>query len=172
MRGASVTTVSPSTLGEDLARLVWEAFTDFVADALQGVTEDEEQEIIIPEEALIFFMWVHTRVLQQSFVQRADAESLKEALDSMHRAVFEDLEAHGLSRRQLPLFEQRVSARYSQYYAASESESAEPTVAELAAREIYAADGVTAAGAALLAEASAVAAGPLRDFLQEVELSG
>jgi hypothetical protein len=161
-----VKTVNAASLGEDLARLVWEAFTDYIAEALEQGGESARPPIV-PEEALIFFMWVHTRVLQQAFVQRADSEVLKEALDAMHRAVFEDLEAHGLSRRQLPLFEQRVSARYSQYYAASENEPTGPTVAELATREIFGGRDDTAA--ALLGETAAAAAGPLRDFLQEIE---
>jgi hypothetical protein len=114
------------------------------------------------EEVLILFLWVHTRSCQQAFGTRSDPESLRLTLDSLHRAVYEDMEAHGISRDTLPLFEQRLSARYQAYYAAANGEPV--TVVELAASHITGGDDVSPAVCAALAESTMTAAGPLRDL--------
>ena len=88
----------------------------------------------------------------------------------MHRTVFEDLEAHGTPRDELPLIEQRVSARYSEYYSAADGD--DETVGEVAARWISGRAAPEPRFSAALAHAAIAAAGPLRDFLEEVEFGG
>ena len=119
-------------LGDSLARLVWESFTDFLArDDVETplpadaplTEEDGTPDQQIAEEALIFFMWAHTRGAQLAFLGRTPDQTLRKGLDAMHRAVFDDMVEHGTPSAQLPLFEQRVSARYAEYHqAASESD--------------------------------------------------
>jgi len=165
-------------MGDYLARLVWESFSDFVAeghaDALLGelglTTDDGVPTDHAAEEVLIFFMWAHTRALQLAFVGNAPSKRVKAALDAFHSAVFEDMVAHGTPRSQLPLFEQRLGVRYGEYYeAAGRSDQA---VGEAAAQALAAAgDGAPAAGlAGALTLRALEAADPLRDFLEEVEL--
>lgn len=68
-----------------------------------------------------------------------------------------------------PLFEQRVSARYTEYYRAAQAAS-EKRVVDVAARHIRI-HGLKRPGITLdLAEAATVTSGPLRDFLEDVEL--
>ncbi len=170
--------MTPREVGDHLARLVWESFSDFVtegdADALLGdlglTNEDGVPTDVAAEEVLIFFMWAHTRALQLAFVGRAPDERIREALDRFHAAVFEDMVTHGTPSSQIPLFEQRVSTRYSQYYEAANRSDSEVGVA--AARAF-----ATAAGkhdsnglSEALTRRAVAAADPLRDFLEEVEL--
>lgn len=164
--------MSAEELGENLAQLVWESFSDFVER--RGIHTEPEDEggagvlampTVEPEEALIFFMWLHTRACQQAC--GTDAEWGREVLDSMHRAIYEDLEARSIPRVQLPLFEQRVSARYAEYYDAASHETEEQVV-EVAARHVLVNE-MKRPGILLdLAEAATVTSGPLRDFLQDV----
>lgn len=169
-------TITPQDLGNDLARLVWESFSDFVADADTDsastpidLTDEEghpDQRAI--EEALIFFMWAHTRATQQAFVTRAPGPLLKEALDGLHKAVFEDMIENGTPSSHMPLFEQRVSARYSEYNQAaadSDSELSRAVVRHITA-QTEAPDPLTE----VLRESALAVAGPLRDYLEDVEL--
>jgi len=111
--------MTPGELGDSLAQLVWESFSDFLskqdvetplpdsfatAEAPEGPTEHTV------EEALIFFMWAHTRGVQLAFLGRAPDIRIREGLDALHRAVFEDMVEHGTPSSQLPIFEQRVGA--------------------------------------------------------------
>lgn len=170
--------MSTAELGDSLARLVIESFTDFLHR--RGVpTEAAEEEAMAadtavialpsvePEEALIFFMWLHTQACQKACGNQPDR--VKEVLDFMHEALYEDLEARAISRIQLPLFEQRVSARYTEYYEAATAEN-DRRVVEVAARRILIQEMRRPAIMLDLAEAATVASGPLRDFLKDVEL--
>ncbi len=167
--------MSAAELGDNLAQLVWESFTDFIERrATPGLATDDDGGAAVltlptvePEEALIFFMWLHTRACQQACGHRPDAA--RSVLDAMHKALYEDLEARSISRVQLPLFEQRVSARYIEYYEAA-SGAADEKVVEVAARHVFM-DGVSRPAVVLeLGEAATVTSGPLRDFLQEIRL--
>ncbi|HEX7048678.1 MAG TPA: hypothetical protein VF188_00580 [Longimicrobiales bacterium] len=162
--------LTPVQLGDGLARLVWESFTDYIESGPtpHGPRTDGDDATagLIAEELLILFLWVHTRACQQAFAGRIDADVLKATLDAMHRAVFEDLEAHGTPRGHLPLLEQRVSARYAEYYDAADGDGG--TVGELAARRVSGRHDVDPRFGAALAQAAMTAARPLRDYLDEV----
>lgn len=167
--------MTTTELGDSMAQLVWESFSDFIElrdlsppdTAGSGVAT---APAFNAEETLILFMWVHTQACQKAFAGRASPEQLREVLDAMHRAVFEDLEKDFLSKAQLPLFEQRVSARYAEYYDAA-SRATEEMVVEVAADHI-AADGLSATSLSLeLAEFTAAAVGPFRDYLEDVALA-
>ena len=168
--------MSAAELGDNLAQLVWESFSDFIER--RGLSPDRTEEeggtavlvmpTVEPEEALIFFMWLHTRACQQAL--DTDAERVREVLDAMHKALYEDLEAGSVSRVQLPLFEQRVSARYTEYYEAASGQSDEKVV-EVAARHVLV-NGMKRPAITLdLAEAATVTSGPLLDFLREIEVN-
>ena len=166
--------MSAEELGDNLAQLVWESFSDFLER--RGVTNADDgsgdgavlaMPTVVPEEALIFFMWLHTRSCQQAC--GADAERGRRVLDAMHRALYEDLEESSVPRLQLPLFEQRVSARYAEYYGAA-SDQTDEKVVEVAARHLLVNE-LERPGIVLdLAEAATVTSGPLRDFLSDIEL--
>jgi len=169
-------TMTPDHLGDTLAHLVWESFTDFIA---QGDAEIPLEDLGVPttegvpdahatEEALIFLMWAHTRGAQQAFMGRAPDELLRAGLDAMHEAVFEDMVENGTPGGQLPLFEQRVSARYAEYHQASadsDTRLGRAVVRHLTGRD----DPNEELGSAVRDRAVAVA-NPLRDFLDDVEL--
>ncbi len=166
-------TTTPVDLGDSLARLVWESFSDFLetAPVTPAARPDGEPEPdLVPEELLILFLWVHTRACQQALGTRIEPDVLKATLDALHRAVFEDMEAHGTARDALPLFEQRISARYSEYYAAAGR--GDGRIGEVAARRVSGKRTVDPAFSAILAEATLVAAGPLRDYLDDVHVVG
>lgn len=168
--------MSAVELGENLAQLVWESFSDFIerrgfrderGPEQNGGTSVLTLPTVEPEEALIFFMWLHTRSCQQAC--GADVERGKKVLDAMHRALYEDLEDRSIPKVQLPLFEQRVSARYADYYDAASRETEEQVV-EVAARHVLVNE-IRRPGILLdLAEAATVTSGPLRDFLQDIEI--
>ncbi|MEJ2184651.1 MAG: hypothetical protein P8Z36_01805 [Gemmatimonadota bacterium] len=166
--------MTPAELGESLAQLVWESFTDFIAahempDEDGGDTAVLTAPEVVPEEVLILFMWVHTRACQQAFNGRAPADELKAVLDQFHAAVFQDLQDEILPRAQLPIFEQRVSARYTEYYEAA-SQNADERIVEVAARRVTPDQRALSTISLELAEATAAAAGPLRDFLEDVDI--
>ena len=165
-------------LGDNLARLVWETFSDFVA------REDVESPVPMPddlvdddgspgsrdaEEALIFFMWAHTRGAQQAFLGRTPDDRIRRGLDALHQAVFEDMVQHGTPISQLPMFEARVGARYHEYHQAS-AESDE-RLGQAVCKHLAGGspEYCRQLGNALTERAIAVA-NPLRDFLEEVDL--
>lgn len=169
--------MTTSELGDSLARLVWESFTDFLAhedvetplprpEALRdgdGTLESESAE-----EALIFFMWAHTRGAQQAFLGRVADATIRRGLDALHRAVFDDMIAHGTPEAQLPIFEQRVGARYAEYnQAAAESDE---RLGAAVSRHVGGDPAESRAVAHAMTERAIAVANPLRDFLEEVEL--
>jgi len=168
-------TMTPAELGDSLARLVWESFSDFLAQEdvetplpeVDNLYDDERATRRTAEEALIFFLWAHTRGAQLAFLGRAPDALIRQGLDALHRAVFEDMVEHGTPSGQLPLFEQRVSTRYAEYHqAASESDS---RLGEAVSRHLVG----TASRAGLvdaIRERAVAVANPLRDFLEDVEL--
>jgi hypothetical protein len=137
------------------------------------VTSPPDVVVTVPdevpaEEALIFLMWAHTRGVQLAFVGRAPDDLLKRGLDALHRAVFEDMAENGTPRSQLPIFEQRVSARYAEYnQAAGESDA---RLGAAVSRHLV---GDAKRGAVLadaIRERAIAVANPLKDFLEDVEL--
>ena len=168
-------TMTPHELGDSLARLVWESFSDFVAqDDVEtpipdvGTLDDDNGTANrTAEEALIFFMWAHTRGAQLAFLGRAPEERIREGLDALHSAVFEDMVENGTPESQLPIFEQRVSARYAEYHQASAD--SDRKLGEAVSRHLLGGvvrDTTTAA----ISERAVAVANPLRDFLEDVEL--
>ena len=169
-------TMTPGELGDSLARLVWESFSDFVSREdvetplpdVDTISDDKVSTHRTAEEALIFFMWAHTRGAQLAFLGRAPAQRIREALDALHRAVFEDMVEHGTPESQLPLFEQRVSARYAEYHQAS-AES-DGLLGKAVSRHLKGEDPTDDALPEAIRERAVAVANPLKDFLEEVEL--
>jgi len=170
-------TMTPEELGDSLARLVWESFTDFISEEdvetpiLDGDTLDDDDGTALrtAEEALIFFMWAHTRGAQLAFLGRAPDTRIRAGLDALHAAVFQDMVENGTPKAQLPLFEQRVSARYAEYHqAAAESDA---RLGEAVSRHLVG-DATRAALVDAIRERAVAVANPLRDFLEDVELVG
>jgi hypothetical protein len=168
--------MTPDELGDNLARLVWESFSDFIADgdaevplAKLGIAlEDGVPDPHTTEEALIFLMWAHTRGAQLAFVRRAPDSLVKAGLDALHSAIFDDMVQHGTPPSHLPIFEQRVSARYAEYHQAADI--ADEALGRAIVRHLTGrADPETGVSQAVAERAIAVA-DPLRDFLEEVEL--
>jgi hypothetical protein len=134
-----------------------------------GLTHDDGLPGNAPaEEILIFLMWAHTRGLQMAFVGRSDRKLVREGLDDFHAAIFEDMVDNGTPRVQIPLFEQHVSARYAEYYAAARVSDA--SVGRAVAKHLAGSKAETDALAAALQERAVAVANPLKDFLEEVEL--
>ena len=171
-------TMTPHELGDSLARLVWESFSDFVAEGdveisltdLLAASHERVPEQQAAEEALIFLMWAHTRGTQLAFIGREADDLVRRGLDIMHRAVFEDMVSHGTPRAQLPIFEQRVSARYAEYASAAEVSDARLGLSVL--RHLTGRDDPTDAEVRAVAERAIAVANPLRDFLEDVGLIG
>ncbi len=170
-------TMTPAELGDNMARLVWESFSDFLAHEdvetplpqTGGLTDGEgDLNDRSAEEALIFFMWAHTRGVQLAFLGRAPEDRIRKGLDELHRAVFEDMVEHGTPRAQLPIFEQRVSARYAEYHhAAAESDA---RLGEAVSRHLVVSPEEALSIRDAIAERAIAVANPLRDFLEDVEL--
>lgn len=168
--------MTPHELGDTLARLVWESFSDFIADgdaeALLGglglTGEDGLPAEAQAEEILIFLMWAHTRGLQLAFAGRSDRELVREGLDAFHSAIFQDMVDNGTPQAQVPLFEQRVSARYAEYYSAAERSDVD--LGKAVARHLAGSRQSPDSLAAALTERAIAVSNPLRDFLEEVEL--
>jgi hypothetical protein len=169
--------IGPDELGDSLALMVWESFSDFISDGDAEALLDElgmESKDGIPderiaEEMLIYLMWAHTRGVQLAFLGRSPEELVRKSLDSMHRAVFEDMVKNGTPREQIPIFEQRVSARYSDYYGAAQVSDDE--LGKTAFRNIT---GLSTVGTAhrirSCAERAVLVANPLKDFLEDIQL--
>ena len=167
-------TMTPEELGDNLALLVWESFSDFLSkDDVETpihddtLYDDDGSADRTAEEALIFFMWAHTRGAQLAFLGRVPDESIRAGLDALHSAVFEDMVKNGTPESQLPLFEQRVSARYAEYHQASAESDGK--LGEVVSRHIVGGEARASTSEAIRERAVAVA-NPLRDFLEEVEL--
>lgn len=181
-RPAPSLSMSPKALGEHLAHLVWESFSDFLTDGGPRRFLDElgfAQKEGLPDERvagelLIFHLWSHTRAVQLAFVGTASEAQLLETLDALHHAFFQDMVANGTPAAHLPVFEQRVSARYSEYYAAAEDSDVrvgQAVLAHLLTRgEPTEPPGTMAGMAGLLTARAIELAHPLRDFLRDVEL--
>jgi hypothetical protein len=169
--------MTPEELGDSLARLVWESFSDFVAENepdftltdLLAASGDGVTQGHAAEEALVFFMWAHTRGTQLAFIGRASDELVRRGLDIMHRAVFDDMVFHGTPSSQLPIFEQRVSARYSEYAAAAELSDAR--LGRAVVRHLTGSDEAPESAIKAVIERAIAVANPLRDFLADVELT-
>lgn len=170
-------TMTPAELGDNLARLVWESFSDFLSgeetDAplpdVDALYDDEAASSRTAEEALIFLMWAHTRGAQLAFMGRAPDTRIREGLNAMHQAVFEDMVQNGTPSSQLPKFEQRVSMRYAEYHQAADE--SDERLGQAVARHLVGSSKRPALVGAIRERAVAVA-NPLRDFLEEVELVG
>lgn len=168
-------TMTPDELGDNLARLVWESFSDFLSKEdvetplpdIDALYDDEATSSRTAEEALIFFMWAHTRGAQLAFVGRAPDELIRQGLNALHQAVFEDMVQNGTPSEQLPKFEQRVSMRYAEYHqAASQSDK---HLGQAVARHL-AGNGQRPALVEAIRERAVAVANPLKDFLEDVEL--
>jgi len=168
-------TMTPAELGDSLARLVWESFSDFLAQEdvetpvpeVDNLYDDEKSTRRTAEEALIFFLWAHTRGAQLAFMGRAPDTLIRQGLDALHRAVFEDMVQHGTPSGQLPLFEQRVSARYAEYHQAAAASDAR--LGEAVSRHLVG-NATRAELVEAIRERAVAVANPLRDFLEDVEL--
>ncbi|MGB1778029.1 MAG: hypothetical protein ACPHQP_00610, partial [Longimicrobiales bacterium] len=101
------------------------------------------------------------------FLGRTPDERIRAGLDALHSAVFDDMVENGTPKSQLPLFEQRVSARYAEYHqAAAQSDN---KLGEAVSRHILGGIVRDTTSAAIQERAVAVA-NPLKDFLEDVEL--
>ncbi|MEE8148192.1 MAG: hypothetical protein V3T24_11350 [Longimicrobiales bacterium] len=168
--------ITPEALANDLARLVGESFSDFVAagetesalGALGLIDEGGNPDQRAVEEALIFLMWAHTRGAQMAFVGRAPNELVKRALDGLHSAVFEDMVENGTPQTQLPLFEQRVGARYQEYHTASAQSDGK--LGEVAVRHLTGGESSSDALTWAVTERALAVARPLKDYLDDVQL--
>jgi len=166
--------MKPTELGEHVAQLVWENFSDFIADGgaeslltqVGRAADEEGPDARTAEEILIFFMWAHTRGVQQAFMSRVPEPRLRSVLDALHRAIFEDMVAQGTPDAQLPFFEQRVAARYAVYNPAAAV--SDVRLGEAALQHIAGTASPEAGWS--LAERAIMAANPLRDFLEDVDL--
>jgi len=168
-------TMTPDELGDSLARLVWESFSDFLAKEdvetplpdVDTLDDDDGTARRTAEEALIFFMWAHTRGAQLAFLGRAPDERIKQGLDALHSAVIEDMVQNGTPESQVPFFEQRVTARYAEYNQASAESDGK--LGDAVSRHLLGERARESTSEAIRERAIAVA-NPLRDFLEEVEL--
>ncbi|MSR22123.1 MAG: hypothetical protein EXR92_01050 [Gemmatimonadetes bacterium] len=121
------------------------------------------------EELMIFHMWVHSRAVQLSFFRRVPDSTIRDVLDHLHRAVFEDMVANGTARARIPVFEQRVGARYAAYYGAAES--SDQSVGRAVLEHLVEGRRPRLAAVARMLTSRAVEmASPLRDFLDGLDL--
>jgi hypothetical protein len=169
-------TITPDGLADDLAVLVWESFTDFISEwegsstlAEPGLIDEKGQpHQRAVEEALIFLMWAHTRGAQQAFVGRAPPDLLKRALDGLHDAVLEDMADNGTPRAQLPYFEKRVSTRYAQYHTAAAV--SDVALGEAVVHHLTGSTDSPEPFTQAVTERAVEVTGPLRDYLEDVQL--
>jgi hypothetical protein len=91
-------------------------------------------------------------------------------LDAFHAAIFQDMVDNGTPQAQVPLFEQRVGARYAEYYAAAGRSDGD--LGKAVARHLAGSRRSPDSLAEALTERAIAVANPLRDFLEEVELEG
>lgn len=168
-------TMTANELGDGLARLVWESFSDFftiedtefLLPEINVFSEDEKCSGRTSEEALIFFMWAYTRGVQMAFLGRVPDERIRVGLDTLHQAIFEDMMEHGTPGSQLPTFERRVINRYAEYHqAATESDH---RLGEVASRRLIGRETNDSLSVALSKRAIAIV-NPVKDFLDGIEL--
>ena len=169
---------SPEELGDTLARLVWEGFSDAMADPEIRELLDRKGGHVdgggirdrAAEELLILHMWAHSRAVELSFVGTVPSSTIRIVLDHLHRALFEDMVSHGTPEAQIPVFEQRVSARYATYHAAARISNAR--VGEVALEHLSHGNGAPdAADTRLLTERAITLIHPLLDFLEGLKLA-
>ncbi len=167
--------MTPTALGEQLAHLVWESFGDMLTDEdslrllerVEVLNEDGTPNARASEEALIFLLWAHTRGIQQASLEQ-QAGAGRTTLDVLHRAVFEDMVANGANPGELPIFEERVRARYARYgKAARESDVAvgSAVIAAMTGRP-----SASAENALRIASRAIGVMAPLSDFYTALEL--
>ena len=95
--------MTPEELGDTLARLVWESFSDFVAE---GDTEISLGALGVPthegcptntrrRKLSSFSSGPIPGGMQLAFVGRAPDALVRRGLDALHRAVFEDMAENG-----------------------------------------------------------------------------
>lgn len=168
--------LTPTELGEHTAHLVWESYSDFMTSEELGLlvnglalpTVEGVPEEGAAKELLIFHLWAHTRAIQLGLTARGESpETQRRILDTLHRAVFDDLADTGYPRGQLPLFEQRVSARYAELYLAAEEGDAR--VGEAVALRL--APAAPPGAVRILTQRAIEVARPFRDFLEDVALA-
>jgi hypothetical protein len=170
--------MNPRELGEHLAHLVWESFSDFLTDETSrafldelGLTSAEGlPDERVAGELLIFHLWAHTRAVQLAFFGTPAEARVRATLDALHHAFFQDMEANGTPEAHLPVFEQRVSARYSEYYTAAEE--SDELVGQAVLAHLAPPSRRTGTMARVLTERAIELSNPLRDFLTDVELAG
>lgn len=167
--------MTPTELGQELARLVWESFSDMFTESASiellnrmNVLDEESNRTKVAEEVLIYILWAHTRGIQQAYAGQ-ESDLAAAALDELHRALFEDLADNGIGRSELPIFEQRIAERYARYQQAAKS--SDMKVGSVAVELISgrAADD-TEVVHEMATRAISVTA-PIADFYAEVELS-
>jgi len=170
--------MTAAELGDLLARLVWESFSDALGDPellgllLElGIPLDEEiPDQRVMEEILIVHLWIHSNTLQLSFALRTPEAAVRPVLNALHRAVFEDMVANGTPEPQIPVFEQRVSARYAEYYqaaAVSDAAVGERVLLNLTGKSRSHSTSAARTFTRRIVEVSH----PLRDYLDGVQLS-
>ena len=171
--------MTPTELGEHLARLVWESLSDTLTDErslaalgrLGALGADGTPNARASEELLILLLWAHTRGIQQAYAERG-ARLARAALDELHRAVFEDMVVAGSPPEELTIFEQRVRTRYAEYGRAAKA--SDEAVGSVAVRSIAgraaASDSAGSEGARTLATRAVGVAAPVGDFYADVDL--
>lgn len=163
-------------LGDHLAHMVWESLSDLLVsedgrtlfEALEVPVSDGLPRDPAAEELLIFFLWSHARAIGWASAERPDRDPLSCILSALHRAVYHDLEAYGIPATELPLFEQRVGARYFGYHHAAATSPLE--LGRAAATRISPVDRSTPEAAEILARRSLDVSEPLRDFLEDLQI--
>ena len=90
------------------------------------------------------------------------------ALDGLHDAVLEDMVDNGTPRDQLPHFEKRVSNRYTQYHAAAAV--SDVALGEAVVHHLTGSSSSPEAFTQAVTERALEVTGPLRDYLEDVEL--
>lgn len=167
--------MTPAQLGKDLAHHVWESLGDLLTDAgsadvlerLNALEPGAGPTARAGEELLIYLLWAYTRGIQQASTA-SDARLARAALDALHKAVFADMVENGALRDELPLFEERVRARYAQYgQAALDSDEA---VGEAVVRAVTGGRSGSLEDARTMAAVAVGVSSPVGDFYAAVNL--
>jgi hypothetical protein len=165
--------MSVTEVGDTLAQLVWESFSDFASRGDAEIAMDELQvqgdDDHTSEEALIFFLWAHTRGTRLAFVGRAPDERIDAALRAMQTAVLDDMRKQGTPASELPDFEARIKARCSEYSQAAEI--GQQQLGEAIVRHLTQSEHARADLAAAVRSRAAAVTSPLRDFFSDVQLT-